>query len=70
MPQSVLAHRGPRSPDRSKLPRSSPALPLLPFFTAFTVEGRMEPLPKGIRAMVSPSVIPCPSAPKSPVAGS
>ena len=52
------------------MPRNSPALPLLPFFTAFTVEGRIEPLPKGIRAMVSPSVMPWPSAPKAPVVGS
>ena len=60
----------PKPDENSRVGWFSPALPLLPFFTAFTGEGRMEPLPKGIRAMVSPSVIPCPSAPKSPVAGS
>ena len=41
-----------------------------PFFTALTVEARIDPLPKGIRAAVSPSVMPCPSAPKVRVSGS
>ena len=49
---------------------SSPALPVPPFFTALTVEARIPPLPKGIRAAVSPSVMPCPSAPKVRVSGS
>ena len=41
-----------------EIPRSSPASPMVPFFTAFTVEGRMDPEAKGIRSAVSASVIP------------
>ena len=70
MPLLVLAYSGPRSRVRSKSPRSSPAAPASPRFTAFTVEGRMEPLEKGISSAVSVSVTPWPRAPKTPVAGS
>ena len=57
-PLVVLAYRSPKSVARSKSPRSSPASPMAPFFTAFTVEGRMDPEAKGIRSAVSASVIP------------
>ena len=58
MPLAVLAVRVPRSFVKSKLPFSSPAAPAWPRFTAFTVEGRTEPLAKGRSWAVSVSVTP------------
>ena len=69
-PQLVLAYSSPRFVSKSKSPRSSPAEPVSPFFTAFTVEGKMEPEAKGISWAVSVSVMPWPRAPKVLVSGS